>query len=303
MGRSPGIKRFAVLAALVLAILGLPATAQASYHLMKIREVHEGTGATGDYIELQMTSAGQNLVSGHFLALYDNGGNLMHSFQFTAGVANGENQRTILISDGGPIGTAPDFVDLGLNVVAPAGSACYLDSLPSSGIDCVTWGAAAPPTTNPSPVGMPVLFFGGLAEGQSIGRTIAPNCPTLLEDADDTTDSATDFALAPPNPRNNASAVTETPCAGSALPDTDIAQGPKPITRKKKATFEFTATIGGSSFECNLDGAGFQACASPHDVNVKKGKHSFQVRATDPAGNVDPSPAQANWKVKKRKHK
>ena len=32
-----------------------------------------------------------------------------------------------------------------------------------------------------------------------------------------------------------------------------------------------------------------------------KGTHTFQVRATDAAGNVDPTPATQSWKVKKKK--
>jgi hypothetical protein len=35
-------------------------------------------------------------------------------------------------------------------------------------------------------------------------------------------------------------------------------------------------------------------------VKVKKGKHTFQVRATDAAGNIDPTPASDAWKVKKK---
>ena len=36
-------------------------------------------------------------------------------------------------------------------------------------------------------------------------------------------------------------------------------------------------------------------------TKVGKGKHIFQIRATDPAGNVDGSPATFDWKVKKKK--
>jgi hypothetical protein len=34
---------------------------------------------------------------------------------------------------------------------------------------------------------------------------------------------------------------------------------------------------------------------------VKRGKRRFEVRAIDPAGNVDATPAVAKWKVKRRK--
>jgi hypothetical protein len=84
-------------------------------------------------------------------------------------------------------------------------------------------------------------------------------------------------------------------------PDTQITAGPKDKTRKKQTTFEFASSEPGSAFECSLDGATFTACGSPDAFKVKKGKHTFAVRAIDPAGNVDSSPAGDDWKVKKRK--
>jgi hypothetical protein len=86
-----------------------------------------------------------------------------------------------------------------------------------------------------------------------------------------------------------------------APPDTTITAGPKAKTKKKKATFEFTSTEPGSTFECSLNGAPFAACTSPDEVKGKKGKNHFEVRATDVAGNADGSPATADWKVKKKK--
>jgi hypothetical protein len=83
-------------------------------------------------------------------------------------------------------------------------------------------------------------------------------------------------------------------------PETQIVKGPKKKTKKRKAKFEFAADEPGSTFECKLDGH-YLPCSSPFDVKVKKGKHSFEVRATDQAGNVDPTPASQDWKVKKKK--
>ena len=91
-------------------------------------------------------------------------------------------------------------------------------------------------------------------------------------------------------------------------PETTITRAPKDKLKAKKktkkATFEFTSSEPGSSFECSLDGGAFAPCASPDTIKVKKGKHTFAVRATDQAGNVDASPASDDWKVKrKRKRK
>jgi DNA-binding beta-propeller fold protein YncE len=83
-------------------------------------------------------------------------------------------------------------------------------------------------------------------------------------------------------------------------PETQITGGPKNKTKKKRANFEFISTEPGSTFECGLDGKAFEPCASPDQVKVKKGKHTFQVRATDAAGNIDPTPASDAWKVRKK---
>ena len=101
-------------------------------------------------------------------------------------------------------------------------------------------------------------------------------------------------------------ATTQGPCAvpDTTAPETTISKGPKKKTTAKSATFEFSSNEAGSTFECSLDGAPFKACTSPDTVKAKKpGKHNFQVRARDAAGNVDQTEAAYSWKVKKkRKH-
>ena len=96
-------------------------------------------------------------------------------------------------------------------------------------------------------------------------------------------------------------AVTEPEPGDTSPPDTAITNEPKHKTKKKTATFEFTSSEPASTFECSLDGGQFQPCASPDTLKVKKGKHNFQARATDPAGNTDPTPATQSWKVKKKR--
>lgn len=85
-------------------------------------------------------------------------------------------------------------------------------------------------------------------------------------------------------------------------PETTITKGPKKKTKKKKARFEFASDEPGSSFQCKLDKGAFEPCASPDKVKArKKGKHTFEVRAVDAAGNVDASPASQSWKRKKKR--
>lgn len=294
MGSRARTFRVAIASALALAgvVLATP-SANAAFHLMKISEIH--TEPAGDFVELQMFASGQNFVLGHTIQTYDSVGNPGPTYTFVGNAANGQSQRTILVGDPA---VGPDFSAPALDVPAGGGAVCF------EAIDCVSFGGFSGGT--PSPAGPPAA---ALAEGESLERSIASNCPTLLEDADDTNNSSVDFALATPSPRNNATPPTETPCGGGGNPgggpDTKIDKGPKKKTNKKKATFEFSSPTPGVSFECSVDGnapKAFGTCTSPFTVRVKKGKHKFEVRAVLD-GTPDGSPADYSWKVKKRKSK
>jgi hypothetical protein len=64
------------------------------------------------------------------------------------------------------------------------------------------------------------------------------------------------------------------------------------------ATFEFTSTESGSTFACSLDGAAYQSCTSPKSYSgLGATAHTLSVRATDPAGNTDPTPATQTWTI------
>ncbi len=84
-------------------------------------------------------------------------------------------------------------------------------------------------------------------------------------------------------------------------PETTITSGPEGKKNPDDATFEFVSSEAGSTFECSLDQAAFAARTSPTTYqNLDKGWHTFQVRARDAAGNVDPTPASVTWKSKKK---
>ncbi|WP_320669836.1 hypothetical protein [Patulibacter defluvii] len=62
--------------------------------------------------------------------------------------------------------------------------------------------------------------------------------------------------------------------------------------------FAFSADEPGASFACRIDDAEFAPCTSPFDPGaVGPGRHVFAVRAVDPAGNVDPTPAVREFRV------
>src|SRR5213596_2190096 len=84
----------------------------------------------------------------------------------------------------------------------------------------------------------------------------------------------------------------------TVAPDTIITATPPAVTNSASASFTFAATEAGSTFQCALDGGGFAPCASPQTYSaLASGNHTFQVRATDPAGNTDPTPASFTWTV------
>jgi hypothetical protein len=94
-------------------------------------------------------------------------------------------------------------------------------------------------------------------------------------------------------------AVTAPPPDADA-PETTITAGPSGTTRSTSVSFEFGSDEAGSSFECRLDGGAWTPCSSPQAYSsLSAGAHTFYVRATDPAGNVDPTPAERSWRIDK----
>lgn len=92
--------------------------------------------------------------------------------------------------------------------------------------------------------------------------------------------------------------TTEPDPPDTVAPDTAVTSGPSgnKITGST-ATFAFTSTEPGSTFECRLDGGTWAACTSPRTyTGISKGRHTFYVRAKDLAGNVDASPATRSWR-------
>jgi hypothetical protein len=88
----------------------------------------------------------------------------------------------------------------------------------------------------------------------------------------------------------------------TTAPDTSITSSPADPSGSS-VSFSFTGDDGSgcsgvASFECQLDGGGFAACTSPKSYSgLGNGSHTFQVRAIDGAGNVDPTPASVTWTI------
>src|SRR5207237_869564 len=140
----------------------------------------------------------------------------------------------------------------------------------------------------------PGTSFGCSLDGADFGPCSSPQSYSGLADGSHT------FAVRATDLAGN---VDATPASRSwridtAAPDTTITSGPTGTTASGSASFAFSASEAGSSYECALDGSAFASCSSPKSYSgLANGSHTFQVRATDAAGNVDPTPAGSTWIV------
>ena len=83
----------------------------------------------------------------------------------------------------------------------------------------------------------------------------------------------------------------------TVAPDSTIDSGTSGIVKSASASFAYSSETG-ATFECKLDSADFEPCASPKSYTaLLNGSHIFSVRAKDAAGNLDESPASRTWTV------
>jgi hypothetical protein len=307
MRPNPRRRRGGIFAAAVLVSLAVAAPAHGSFHLMMIREVHTGGASGGSYVELQMWTAGQNLVKGHPIVVYGTDGTATHTFDLPTNVANGQSQATVLVAGPGyatafPSGPTPDATDANLNLPAAGGAACFTEGSPP---DCASWGNFSGAAKLPSATGSPASP-GGVTAGKALHRSIADPCSTLLEPDDDSNDSAADFSEQNPNPRSNSSPIAEKACVA---PTATIDTGPASLTQATDASFAYHSTPAGANFECRLDAAAFSPCEADgieYAGPLVDGKHAFRVRAKDENGTgaadlhewmIDTTPPSAEIKT------
>jgi hypothetical protein len=142
-------------------------------------------------------------------------------------------------------------------------------------IDSTNWGSCATPKT-----------YSGLAVGSHQFSVRAIDAAKNV----DTTPASDSWTVE--------KEVVTPPPADTTAPQTSITSGPAASTISTAASFAFSSSESGSSFECKLDGAAWAACTTPKDYSgVAVGDHQFSVRAIDGAKNVDASPASQSWTV------
>lgn len=138
------------------------------------------------------------------------------------------------------------------------------------------------PDTNGTFVSNGVLDFGG-------NQAFRPNISAVVEpdvDGDLYGDLTQDACPLSP--------LTQGACPP---PDTKITKRPKGKRANPKVKVKFTADIAGSTFQCQLDGKKWYACASPYKKKLKVGVHKLKVRAISPFGVVDAKPAKVKVEI------
>lgn len=111
-----------------------------------------------------------------------------------------------------------------------------------------------------------------------------------LDAVDPCPDDALNGCVAPPPP----------PLPDTTPPETTITDGPAEGSTITQAnpSISFSSNEADSTFSCQLDGGGFSPCTSPKTLSgLSNGSHTFEVKATDAAGNTDATPARRTWTV------
>jgi hypothetical protein len=158
--------------------------------------------------------------------------------------------------------------------VDPTPATSQYDTTPAD----TTLEPGGPPFTfSATPAGL--TFECSLDHGEFAACT-SPHDPGELPEGEHTFEVR---AAGDPTPASRTFIVDRTP------PETTIDSGPSPL--------RFSADEPGSTFECKIDDGAFEACTSPKTVMWPEGSHVFAVRATDTAGNIDPTPAELTFTV------
>ena len=146
----------------------------------------------------------------------------------------------------------------------------------------------------PSLAGEPGSTFACELDGGGYSACTTPKSYSGLADGSHT------FSVRATDPAGNTdpTPATFTWTIDTGAPQTTINSGPPDPSTNATATFAFSAGEPGSTFACQLDGGGYSACTTPKSYSgLADGSHTFSVRATDPAGNTDPTPATFTWTI------
>ncbi|MFN2594602.1 MAG: hypothetical protein ABR579_06910 [Actinomycetota bacterium] len=267
------------LAAGLLAVSAPPAAA--TFHLIKVREVYAGstTNPTSQYIELQMYSPQEILLAGHTLTVYDATGKDVGDFTFP-GIVYGANQAYILLATPEAESEFNVTADLAMTPVVPrsGGKICWVTDEPPP-VDCVSWGNYQGP---PRYAGNPFAPNTGIPPGIAMQRKISGGRdPNMLEEEDDTNDSAADFQLARPDPHSNSESYP------ISTPPSPLST-PPPSQKKDARTISLDIKHRSASGKVSVKD-NFNACRSKVPVKLQK-EHGMKWKTVD-SGHTNKSGA------------
>ena len=79
---------------------------------------------------------------------------------------------------------------------------------------------------------------------------------------------------------------------------TTITNQPSNRTTSTTASFSFTASKTGATFQCQIDSGSYSKCSSPMTYSkLTEGNHTFIVKAIDDMGNEENNPPRAKWVI------
>ena len=153
--------------------------------------------------------------------------------------------------------------------------------------------------TKPAPTGTPVADLGSVSSGAwtevDVTAAVTGNGTVSLALVPDSSNGVVFDSRQGTNPPQ---LVLVTGGPDTTPPDTSIVSGPNGTVGSTTASFGFTSSEPGSTFECKLDTGTWATCTNPKNyTGLATGPHTFSVRATDTAGNTDPSPSLRNWTI------
>jgi Bacterial Ig domain/Fibronectin type III domain len=195
----------------------------------------------------------------------------------------------------GSVTIAARAVDTSGNATTSDGRTVTVDNTPpDTNIDSGPSGAVSATTASFAFSSNESATFECSLDGSAFSSCTSPNSYDALADGTHT------FQVRAADSTGNVDATpaTRSWTVDTGPPDTSITGGPAGTVNSRSATFSFTATENNVTFACSVDGSAFAGCSSPATyTGMSDGAHTFQVRATDGAGNVDATPASRTWAV------
>ena len=187
-----------------------------------------------------------------------------------------------------------DTVAPNVSLIEPAAGGSTSDTLP-------TFAGAAGSADGDGDTVTVKLYSGSSASGaplQTLSATRSGGAWSVPPDTELSEGAYTAVASQSDAAGNTRTSSAHTFSVDTTAPSTAIIAGPGAATSSTYASFHFNSSEPGSSFQCRLDGSAWGACTSPKSYSgLSEGSHTFEVRATDRAGNVDPDPESATWSV------